>query len=107
MQGIGCPRGTAVRTVSEVASKVSSSRRPFRIRLNLPLHFSHPRPAFRWLISHVVTWCYRHGYLLGALLGLGYGRTTTLAFTAAGNNFELAIAVVIATYGASWDCPSS
>lgn len=41
------------------------------------------------------------GYLLGALLGLGYERTTTLAFTAAGNNFELAIAVAIATYGAT------
>jgi arsenical-resistance protein len=41
------------------------------------------------------------GYLLGALLGLGYPRTTTLAFTAAGNNFELAIAVSIATYGAA------
>ncbi|KUI29862.1 arsenic transporter [Mycobacterium sp. IS-1496] len=39
------------------------------------------------------------GYLLGAALGLGYQRTTTLAFTAAGNNFELAIAVAIATYG--------
>jgi arsenate reductase len=41
------------------------------------------------------------GYLLGASLGLGYQRTTTLAFTAAGNNFELAIAVAIATYGAT------
>lgn len=41
------------------------------------------------------------GYLLGATLGLGYERTTTLAFTAAGNNFELAIAVAIATYGAT------
>ncbi|ORB28631.1 ACR3 family arsenite efflux transporter [Mycolicibacterium parafortuitum] len=41
------------------------------------------------------------GYLLGAVLGLGYERTTTLAFTAAGNNFELAIAVAIATYGAT------
>src|SRR5271166_6228189 len=40
------------------------------------------------------------GYLLGAVLGLGYPRTTTLAFTAAGNNFGLAIAVAIATYGA-------
>src|SRR5690242_12426944 len=41
------------------------------------------------------------GYLLGTVLDLGYERTTTLAFTAAGNNFELAIAVAIATYGAT------
>lgn len=41
------------------------------------------------------------GYALGAVLHLGYPRTTTLAFTAAGNNFELAIAVAIATYGAT------
>ena len=57
------------------------------------------RIALPLLVYFALMWF--AGLLLGKALGLGYARSTTLAFTAAGNNFELAIAVAIGTFGAT------
>ena len=63
----------------------------------LALPFDALRVALPLVIFFVVMFVV--AFAAGRAIGAGYGRTTALSFTAASNNFELAIAVAIAAFG--------